>query len=122
MDSCYLSHVLQQLHATGGARLVLGAEDLVSGEQSTCDETMKSLGVTDGTILELMGSTLSETDAITIEPPKLPVSPTPDQFCTLPSGTGFCCSKICACGRSSQGASVPPVVLAEELAPPTVVV
>ena len=68
MDSFHLSYVLQQLHSSNG-RLTLGSEDLTSEAQSTCDKTMKSLGVTESTILELAGSTLPETAAFTIEPP-----------------------------------------------------
>lgn len=135
MDSFYLSHVLQQLEALEDAqaaakaaedalcrtngRLTLGSEDLTSGAQSTCDETMKSLGVTHGTVLELVGSALSRTGAFTIAAPKIPVPPTPDVFYTLPPGTGFCCSKICECGRSLQAADVTPMVPLEELEPPT---
>ena len=129
MDSFYLSYVLQQLRShtrlTDGrltlGRLTLGSEYLTSGAQSTCDETMKSLGVTDGTVLELVGSTLPETGAFTIEPPKLPVAPTSDEYYTLPPGSGFCCSKMCACGCTRKAADVTTVVPLEELEPPTIV-
>jgi len=119
MDSLYLSYVLQQLRSTDG-RLTLGSEDLTSGAQSTCDKTMKSLGVTDSTVLELVGFTLPETGAFTIEPPKLPVAPTPDEYYTLAPGTGFCCSKMCACGCTRKAADVPPTVPPEKLEPPTI--
>jgi len=124
MDSFYLSYVLQQLHSTDG-RLTLGSEDLTSGAQSKCDETMNSLGVTESTVLELIGSTLPETGAFTIEPPN-PVAPTPDEYCTLPPGSGFCCSKMCACGCTRKAADVPRMVPLDELnyhllEPPTVV-
>ena len=104
MDSLYLSYVLQQLRSTDG-RLTLGSEDLTSEAQSTCDKTMKSLGVMDSTVLELIGSTVPETGALTIEPPKLPVAPTPDEYYTLSPGSGFCCSKMCACGCTRKAAS-----------------
>ena len=86
MDSFPLSYVLQQLRSING-RLTLGSEDLTSGAQSTCDKRMKSLGVMgvmESTVLELVGSTLPETAAFTIEPPKVPVAPTPDEYYTLP--------------------------------------
>ena len=111
MDSFYLSFVLQQLGATNG-RLTLGSQDLMSGAQSTCDETMKSLGVTESTVLNLVGSSMPGTDVITLKPPKLPVAPTPDEYYTLAPGTGLCCSKICACNR--KAADLPPMVPLEE--------
>ena len=108
MDSFPLSYVLQQLDSIDG-RLTLGSEDLTSGAQSTCDKTMKSLGVIESTVLELIGSTLPKTAAFTIEPPKVPVAPTPDEYYTLPPGSGFCCSKICACTRKAPD-NVTPMV------------
>ena len=130
MDSFPLSYVLQQLRTTNG-KLTLGSEDLTSEAQSTCDETMKSLGVTESTVLELVGSTLPETGALIIKPPKLPVAPTSDEYYTLPPGSGFCCSKMCACGCTRKSADVPPTVPLEEtltvhrqslFEPPTIVV
>jgi len=98
MDSFYLSYVLQRLSSPDG-RLTLGSEDLTSGAQSECDKTMKSLGVMDGSVLELVGSTNQfKIGAFTIERPKLPVLPTHNEYYTLAPGTGFCCSKMCACG------------------------
>ena len=122
MDSFPLSYVLQQLgRFSFHGRLTLGSEDLTSGAQSKCDKTMQSLGVMDSTVLELVGSTLPETGAFTIEPPKLPVAPTSDEYYTLPPGSGFCCSKMCACGCTRKAADVTTVVPLEELEPPTIV-
>ena len=108
MDSFYLSYVLQQLRSTDG-RLTLGSEDLTSGAQSKCEKTMKSLGVTESTVLELVGSTLPEIGAFTIERPKLPVLPTHNEYYTLAPGSGFCCSKMCACGYTRKEADVTPI-------------
>ena len=101
MDSFYLSHVLQQLSPVPSpdAQLTMGSTELARGAQSACDETMKSLGVTSGSVLELHGSTMPSTDTwtdgLTIEPPKPTAPPIADEYYSLPPGTGLCCSSIC---------------------------
>ena len=103
LDSFALSYVLEKLPLTShestrlNARLKLGDDDIELGQQSASESSLKSLGVTDGTLLYLSGATLKP-DPLELSPPAIPLAPTKDDFLTIPRGTNFCCSKFC-CSR-----------------------
>ena len=96
LDSIFLSTLLQRLPYTqvDHPKLQLGAQDIVLGHQQSCDQSLHTLGVQDGTELMLSGAKLSTTAPIEILKLVTQEAPQEENF-QLPPGAAPCCS---SCG------------------------